>query len=277
MRYGFFDDQAREYVIDRLDTPQSMTNYLGTQRMGTVISHNAGGYSWLDSPQHHRITRFRPNGVPMDWPGHYVYLRDDESGKYWSLSWQPTGLPEGEAKYEARHGLSYSRFRCEAQGIAGEQVLFIPREDGDDDPVEIFDVKVRNLSDRPRKISVYGYVEFSFHEIDMDNQNFQMSLYAAGSHYEDGAALCELHYEQDAWQFFAGNFEPDSFDGVREAFIGPYRTERNPLADGLHGAGRQPLRRAAEEAGAGARGGSARALLPGNRPRKGGPAGEGEV
>ena len=229
MRYGFFDDQAREYVIDRLDTPQSMTNYLGTQRMGTVISHNAGGYSWLDSPQHHRITRFRPNGVPMDWPGHYVYLRDDESGKYWSLSWQPTGLPEGEAKYEARHGLSYSRFRCEAQGIAGEQVLFIPREDGDDDPVEIFDVKVRNLSDRPRKISVYGYVEFSFHEIDMDNQNFQMSLYAAGSHYEDGAALCELHYEQDAWQFFAGNFEPDSFDGVREAFIGPYRTERNPL------------------------------------------------
>ena len=229
MRYGFFDDQAREYVIDRLDTPQSMTNYLGTQRMGTVISHNAGGYSWLDSPQHHRITRFRPNGVPMDWPGHYVYLRDDESGKYWSLSWQPTGLPEGEAKNEARHGLSYSRFRCEAQGIAGEQVLFIPREDGDDDPVEIFDVKVRNLSDRPRKISVYGYVEFSFHEIDMDNQNFQMSLYAAGSHYEDGAALCELHYEQDAWQFFAGNFEPDSFDGVREAFIGPYRTERNPL------------------------------------------------
>ena len=68
MRYGFFDDQSREYIIDRVDVPQSMTNYLGTQRMGTVISHNAGGYSWLDSPQHHRITRFRPNGVPMDWP-----------------------------------------------------------------------------------------------------------------------------------------------------------------------------------------------------------------
>ena len=106
MRYGYFDDQAREYVIDRVDAPQSMTNYLGTQRMGTVISHNAGGYSWLDSPQHHRITRFRPNGVPMDWPGHYVYLRDDESGKYWSLSWQPTGLPPEEARYEARHGMS---------------------------------------------------------------------------------------------------------------------------------------------------------------------------
>ena len=142
MRYGYFDDQAREYVIDRVDAPQSMTNYLGTQRMGPVISHNAGGYSWLDSPQHHRITRFRPNGVPMDWPGHYVYLRDDESGKYWSLSWQPTGLPLDEAKYEARHGMSYSRFSCETEGIRGEQTLFIPREDGDEDPVEIFDVKV---------------------------------------------------------------------------------------------------------------------------------------
>ena len=229
MRYGYFDDAAREYVIDRVHVPQSMTNYLGTQRMGTVINHTAGGYSWLDSPQHHRITRFRPNGVPMDWPGHYVYLRDEDSGKYWSVSWQPTGLPPEEAKYEARHGLSYSRFLCETEGIRGEQTLFIPREEGGADPVEIFDVKIRNDSDRERKLSVFGYVEFSFHEIDMDNQNFQMSLYAAGSHYEDGAAVCELHYEKDAWQFFAGNFEPDGFDGVRESFIGPYRTERNPL------------------------------------------------
>ena len=230
MRYGYFDDKAREYVLDRVDAPQSMTNYLGTQRMGAVISHQAGGYAWLDSPQHHRITRFRPNGVPMDWPGHYVYLRDSESGKYWSLSWQPTGLPLDEAKYEARHGLSYSTFRCEYEGIDAKQTLFIPREaDTSIDPVEIFDVRIRNTTDRERSIDVCGYVEFSFHEIDMDNQNFQMSLYAAGSHYEKDAVLCELHYEPGAYQFFAGNFSPDSFDGVREAFIGPYRTERNPL------------------------------------------------
>ena len=229
MRYGYFDDEAREYVIDHVDVPQSMTNYLGTQRMGAVLSHNAGGYCWLDSPQHHRITRFRPNGVPMDWPGHYVYLRDDDSGRYWSLSWQPTGLPLAEARYEARHGLSYSTFSCAYDGISGRQTLFIPIESDGEDPVEIFDVRVRNDSDRPRRLSVYGYVEFSFHEIDMDNQNFQMSLYAAGSHYDRGAVLCELHYEPDAYQFFAGSFEPDGFDGVREAFIGPYHTERDPV------------------------------------------------
>ena len=229
MRYGYFDDASREYVIDRVDVPQSMTNYLGTQRMGAVISHNAGGYCWLDSPQHHRITRFRPNGVPMDWPGHYVYLRDDETGRYWSLSWQPTGLPLEEARYEARHGLSYSVFSCQYEGIDARQTLMIPIESGEEDPVEIFDVRIRNVTDRPRSLSVYGYVEFSFHEIDMDNQNFQMSLYAAGSHYENGAVLCELHYEPDAYQFFAGNFVPDGFDGVRERFIGAYHTERDPL------------------------------------------------
>ena len=230
MRYGYFDDTAREYVIDRVNVPQSMTNYLGVQRMGAVISHNAGGYCWLDSPQHHRITRFRPNGVPMDWPGHYVYLRDDESGQYWSVSWQPTGIPLEQATYEARHGLSYSTFSCRYNGIDASQTLLIPLENGADDPVEIFDVRIHNTCERPRKISVYGYVEFSFHEIDMDNENFQMSLYAAGSRYEDQACVCELHYEPGAYQFFTCNMQPDGYDCVREAFLGAYHTERNPLA-----------------------------------------------
>ncbi len=230
MRYGYFDDQKREYVIDRVDVPFSMTNYLGTQRMGAVISHNAGGYCWLDSPQYHRITRFRPNGVPMDFPGHYVYLRDDETGKYWSVSWQPTGLPLDEAKYVCRHGLSYSTYECDYQGIAARQTLFIPREKDGRDPVEIFDVCIRNTTDKVRQISVYGYVEFSFHHINMDNENFQMSLYACGSHEENGAVLFEAHYEENSWQFFAGNFAPDGFDGMRDQFIGAYHTERDPMA-----------------------------------------------
>ena len=230
MRYGYFDDAAREYVIDRVDAPFSMTNYLGTQRMGAVVSHNAGGYCWLDSPQFHRITRFRPNGVPMDFPGHYVYLRDAETGEHWSVSWQPAGLPLEDAKYACRHGLSYSTYECDHAGISARQTLFIPREDGDGDPVEIYDVVVRNASDRPRTIEVTGYCEFSFHNIDIDNQNFQMSLYCAGSFMEDDAAICELHYEENSFQFLAASFEPDGWEGTREGFIGPYRTERDPRA-----------------------------------------------
>ena len=117
--------------------------------------------------------------------------------------------------------MSYSRFLCKYEGIHAEQTLFIPREDSEEDPVEIFDVRIANCSGRERAVSVFGYVEFSFHEIDMDNQNFQMSLYAAGSHYDRDAALCELHYEKDAWQFFAGNFVPDGHDGVRAVQLLP--------------------------------------------------------
>lgn len=225
MRYGYFDDAAREYVIDRVDVPVSWTNYLGTQEMGAVISQNAGGYAWLRSPQYHRITRFRPNGVPLDRPGHYVYLRDGATGEYWSISWQPVGIPLDKAKYECRHGLSYSRFLCEYQGIRASQTLFIPR----DDEIEVWDVRLENITGETRTLDLFGYVEFSFHHIDVDNQNFQMSLYAAGSTYKNGAVEYELHYEEDSYQYFAASFIPDSADGLRDSFIGPYRTETNPL------------------------------------------------
>ncbi len=225
MRYGYFDNAAREYVIDRVDVPVSWTNYIGTERMGGVFNHTAGGYVWLDSPEYHRITRFRPNGVPMDRPGHYVYLRDAESGKYWSVSWQPVGAPLDRAKYSCRHGLSYSKYLCVCEGISASQTIFIPRGD----EVALWDVHIKNDSGARRELDVTGYVEFSFHHISMDNQNFQMSLYAAGSRYADGAVEYELHYEEDSFQFFTASFEPDSFDCLRDAFLGPYRTEANPL------------------------------------------------
>ena len=130
MNYGHFDREKREYVIDRVDVPVSWTNYLGVEDMAAVVNHTAGGYLFYKSPEHHRITRFRPNGVPMDRPGHYLYLRDDETGEYWSVSWQPCG---GDLRdYRCRHGLSYSVYECGRGGIRAAQTLFIPRggEDG---------------------------------------------------------------------------------------------------------------------------------------------------
>jgi N,N'-diacetylchitobiose phosphorylase len=226
MRYGYFDNAHREYVVERLDVPVSWTNYLGVKDLCTVISHNAGGYSFYKSAEHHRITRFRQNGVPLDRPGHYVYLRDDETGEYWSVSWQPVGKDLEQAKYECRHGLSYSRFLCNYRGIQAEQRLFIPV----DDDVELWDVTIKNASDEPRKISVFSYIEFSFHHIEIDNQNLQMSLYASGSSYEDGIIEYDFFYEPWTRHFFAASFDPDSYDCVRDRFLGHHRTETNPIA-----------------------------------------------
>ena len=224
MQYGHFDNERREYVIDRVDLPVSWTNYIGVGDMYGVFNHTAGGYLLYQSPEYHRITRFRPNGVPMDGPGHYLYLRDEEDGDYWSVSWQPVGKPKEH--FSCRHGLSYVKYLSDYSGIAASQTLFVAM----DDPVEIWDLRLRNDSGRPRTLSVFSYLEFSFHQVDMDNRNFQMSLYAAGSRYEDGVIEHDLYYEEDGYQFFTGDFEPDGYDCLRDAFLGPYRTERNPLA-----------------------------------------------
>ena len=224
MRCGYFDNDAREYVIDRVDTPTPWTNYIGVKDMCAVLSQTAGGYMFYNSPQNHRVTRFRPN-APIELPGHYVYIRDDDTGEFWSISWQPTAKDLDKARYICRHGLSYSKYECDYNGVNASQTLFIHI----DEPVELWDVIIENMSDSTRHLSVFSYIEFSFHFIDMDNQNFQMSLYASGSAYKDGVIEYNLFYE-NAYQWFAGNFRPDGFDCLRDSFLGVYRDERNPIA-----------------------------------------------
>ncbi len=244
MKYGYFDNNKREYVIEKVNVPSSWTNYIGVKDLAGVFNHTAGGYLWYKSPEYHRISRFRANGVPMDRPGHYVYIRDDDSfagnsavdktGDFWSLSWQPVGKPlDGGAKYECRHGLSYTKYSCEYSGIAGEQTLFIPIEDN----VELWDVKLVNKSGKKRNLSVFSYMEFSYHHIDMDNKNFQMSLYSCGSSYKDGVIEMDPFYEPAGEQFFTyidqdGKIPggKEDFDCLRDSFIGLYNTEINPQA-----------------------------------------------
>lgn len=226
MRYGHFDNENREYVIDRVDIPTSWTNYLGVKDMCVVVNHTAGGYMFYKTPEYHRVTRFHGNSIPMDRPGHYVYLRDAEDKDYWSVSWQPVAKPLDQAKYTCRHGMSYSVYECEYKGIQASQTLVVPMNDA----VELWDVKVKNTTDKERRLSIFSYLEFSFHHINTDNQNFQMSLYCSGSSYEDGIIENDLFYEEFGFQYFTSNFTPDSYDCLRDKFIGLYRTEDNPIA-----------------------------------------------
>ena len=226
MQYGHFDNEKREYVIDRVDIPTSWTNYLGVQDMCVVVNHTAGGYMFYKTPEYHRVTRFRGNSIPMDRPGHYVYIRDNDSKDYWSVSWQPVGKSLEEADYTCRHGMSYSVYECDYSKIKASQTLSVPL----DDAVELWDVKIKNEDDKPRNLSVFSYCEFSFHHIMIDNQNFQMSMYCAGSSYGDGVIEQDLFYEEFGYQYFTSNFEPDGYDCLRDKFIGLYHTEDNPVA-----------------------------------------------
>ncbi|MBP3280608.1 MAG: N,N'-diacetylchitobiose phosphorylase, partial [Butyrivibrio sp.] len=226
MKYGYFDRDNDEYVIDRVDLPTSWTNYLGVEDMCAVVNHTAGGYLFYKSPEYHRITRFRGNAIPMDRPGDYVYIRDREDGDYFTISWQPVGKSLDEARYTCRHGMSVTTYECDYKGIHASQKMSIPIGES----ALVWDVNITNNSDRERELDVFTYAEFSFHHVMIDNQNFQMSLYCAGSEYKDGVIIHDLYYEEEGYQYFTANFEPEGFECLRDEFIGIYNTESNPKA-----------------------------------------------
>ena len=120
MKYGYFDDDRREYVITRPDTPQPWANYLGSPEYGALISNNAGGYSFVKSGADGRILRYVFN--QFDQPGRYIYLRDNASGDFWSASWQPVGKDLSLYRSECRHGTGYTNIMADYSGIHSEAV-----------------------------------------------------------------------------------------------------------------------------------------------------------
>ncbi len=240
MQYGYFDDERKEYVITRPDTPKSWSNYLGSTDYGAIITNNAGGYSFWKSGGMGRFMRMRFNSIPMDQPGRYIYLRDHDSGDYWSASWQPVGKPLDRFQSECRHGTGYTVISSKCQGITSEVCYFVPMGA----LFEVWKVRVRNESDRPRRLGAFTYVEYAatWNAID-DLLNIQYVQYTAQMKVVDGIIdhgtnvnippmphnFKEKDQGRHTFQAIAGA-PVSSFDTDREAFLGPYRTYANPLA-----------------------------------------------
>ncbi|HEY8391989.1 MAG TPA: glycosyl transferase [Capillibacterium sp.] len=229
MRYGYFDDEKREYVIFNPMTPMSWVNYLGTAEYCGIISNNAAGYAFYRSAKSGRLLRFRFNSIPMDRPGRYVYIRDNADGDYWSASWQPVGKPLSEYKSVCRHGLGYTVFNSEYKGISSNFRVFVPI----DRPIEFWEVELINNSREERDLSLFTYAEWCFWLMDQDLSNFQYILYTCRMGYlEEGI----IDYSIRLWPnrrpkgFMASILPVKSFDTDREVFIGLYRHESNPEA-----------------------------------------------
>ena len=240
MRYGHFDDQAKEYVITRPDTPTSWSNYLGSTEYGMIITNNAGGYGFYRSGARGRFLRLRFNRVPMDQPGRYFYLRDRESGDYWSASWQPVGKPLGAYESVCRHGTAYTVIASRYAGIATETTYFVPL----DQAFKYWRLKVTNESDRPREISVFSFCEFTNQwDTYQDRVNLQYSLFIVrGGLTREGLLRIAIQdnltpesggffvhvIARHTWMALVGA-ELAGYDTSRDAFLGPYRGYHNPL------------------------------------------------
>jgi cellobiose phosphorylase len=243
MQFGHFDDKAKEYVITRPDTPRPWSNYLGSTEYGAIITNSAGGYSFYKSALNGRFLRSRSNSVPMDQPGRYFYLRDNDDGDYWSSSWQPVGKPLSKYKSTCRHGTAYTVIESRYAAIETETTYFVPLGQ----TFEYWRLKVTNKSKKARKLSVFTYCEFaSCWNMPNDLSNLQYSQFIIKAEMNNGVLGMASH------PYF--KFDPNNFLGaagrtwmtltgapvvgyetVRENFFGGvYNTYANPqvVADG---------------------------------------------
>ena len=240
MQYGYFDNERKEYVITRPDTPRSWSNYLGSTRYGAIITNNAGGYSFFRSSVQGRFLRLRFNSIPMDQPGRYIYFHDRESKDYWSGSWQPVGKPLKTYKSECRHGSAYTIINSEYAGIKSETLYFVPIGKN----FECWQVKVTNTGNKKRSLRAFTFVEFACNWNLMDDMNnLQYTQYIIKTSFTNGIidhgsnvfipSQPDNFQEKDqARHTFIGiaGAEVTGFDSCREDFLGPYRTYSNPIA-----------------------------------------------
>jgi cellobiose phosphorylase len=225
MQYGHFDDSAREYVITRPDTPLPWINYLGCQAYFGLISNTAGGYSFYRDARLRRITRYRYNNVPFDLGGRYIYLRDNDSGEFWSPSWQPTRSDIED--YSCRHGLGYSIIGSSYLGIEARARYFVPL----DQNLEIWQLTVTNHRPAAADLSVFSSIEFCLWDAQDDATNFQRNFSTGEVEVEDGVIYHKTEYRErrDHFAYFACSAPLAGFDTQREAFLGPYRGWDSPV------------------------------------------------
>jgi cellobiose phosphorylase len=228
-QYGYFDEKTGEYVITRPDTPTAWMNYIGQGKYGGIISNTAGGYSFDRDPRNRRVTRYRYNAIPADQPGRYVYLRDQESGAYWSPTWQP--IPERKLTgYICQHGPGYTRISSRYRGIRAEMLYFVPLATASESETgcELWVLHLRNSSGHSRWIRSFSYIEFSNWNAEADLYNLDWGQHILHSSVVDGVIQMRTVF-RDTTTFFGSGLTPIGFDTERETFIGSYRDLSNPI------------------------------------------------
>lgn len=225
MKFGFFDDVNKEYVITTPQTPYPWINYLGSQEFFSLISNTGGGYSFYKDAKLRRITRFRYNNVPLDLGGgRYYYIND--GGDVWSPGWAPA--KKDLEFYECRHGMGYTNIKGRRNGIETNVLFFVPNDYNG----EIHKVTLENVSDQEKNITLFSFVEWCLWNAQDDSTNFQRNFNTGEVEVKGSVIYHKTEYKErrNHYAFFSVNSPISGFDSDRESFIGTYNGFENPKA-----------------------------------------------
>ncbi|PMQ01815.1 MAG: glycosyl transferase [Dictyoglomus sp. NZ13-RE01] len=224
MRFGYFDDENKEYVITTPQTPYPWINYLGCEDFYSLIFNTAGGYCFYKDARLRRIIRFRYNNVPIDNGGRYFYIWED--GDFWNPSWKPT--KKDLDYYECRHGLGYTKIKGEKNGLSAEILFFVPLGYN----AEIHRLTLENKTRKKRNIKLFSFIEWCLWNAWDDQTNFQRN-FSTGEVEVEGSVIyhkTEYRERRNHYAFYSVNVPINGFDTDRDTFIGLYNGFEAPRA-----------------------------------------------
>ena len=222
MKFGHFDDDAREYVITTPRTPLPWINYLGCEDFFSLKSNTCGGYSFYKDAKLLRLTRYRYNNVPLDSNGLYYFIKDGDT--VWNPGWMPTKTELDD--YKCRHGLGYSIFEGKKNGISAVLTDFVPMGTA----CEVNKLTLTNESDEKKDFTLFSYVEFCLWNAMDDMTNFQRN-FSTGEVEIHGSTIyhkTEYRERRNHYAIFSVNADIDGFDTDRDSFLGAYGENRAP-------------------------------------------------
>ena len=175
-----------------------------------------GGYCFYRDARLRRLTRYRYNNVPTDVGGRYFYVND--GGDVWSPSYAPVNAALDS--FECRHGLGYSRITGERNGVRAELLLLVPLGH----TAEVHQLTLRNTGPKPKRLTVFSFVEFCLWNAYDDMTNFQRNLSTGEVEIEGSTIYHKTEYRErrNHFAFYHVNATVAGFDTDREAFLGPY-------------------------------------------------------
>jgi cellobiose phosphorylase len=230
MLFGYFNDECREYIITRPDTPLPWINYLGCENYFGIISNTAGGYSFYKDARLRRLTRYRYNNAPLDSGGRYIYLRDEDPHLSGPAYWSPTWMPTRRAldSYECRHGMGYTIIKSQLAGIESQTRYLVPLGES----LEIWELTLTNHRAETADLSVFSVVEFCLWDALDDATNFQRNYSIGEVEIVDDIIYHKSEYRErrNHFAYFACSEKLEGFETDRESFLGSYRGWDSPRA-----------------------------------------------